>query len=158
MAQVNRGPMLATRSDGTSIPYEPKVGCQFVAGQTYYFNFEIRDAPCVGVGLLWAAAFAGVFTLESTLMPKYVNGSTELPWISDVDTSGAWVQQGTARSRVPVTGVGNTSSAGVVTAGGANVGGAEYDLAGFPASRGRIKVVCTTSGAVAAVEGGKDAS
>lgn len=158
MAQVNRGPMAATRSDGTAIPYEPKVGCQFVAGQTYYFNAEIRDAPCVGIGLLWGAAFAGVFTLESTLMPKYVNGATSAPWISDVDASGAWVQQGTARSRVPVTGTDNTSAAGVVTAGGTHVGAAEYDLSGFGATRTRIKVLCTASGAVVAAEAGKDAS
>lgn len=151
----------AYKSNGDLVaPAAPKFGSD-VAGvtleaATYYIPLARSDkapigfrASIVNFHIKWAAAVAGVFTIETSSFSKYLEpGNNAGPVVvSDYDTTaGNWVPWNSPASYVPVTGSGNSSSAATVTAGGSAAGGCSFDISNFGALRLRIKAVLTAGG------------
>jgi len=102
------------------------------------------------LSLVWNAALAGVFTIEGTNCAKSQTANdTGGPDVSDWDTSPAWQQIDITAAGMlytNITGAGNTMAKLTATIGGANAGGALYNLPELGMLRMRGKLVATHSG------------
>lgn len=158
MAQVPGLELSCTDSNGVVYPVEPGVGVTLPGAGTYFFNVATTDSPTNDFYLKWAAAVAGVFTLETTSLPRFIRGASSKPDVADNSTNaGDWTPQEPPDAYVPTTGVGNSANGAIVTAGGANIGSAEFVVTGLTSSRARIKGVLTAGGVVRCEYWGKDA-
>lgn len=157
MAQVPGLELSCTDSNGVVYPVEPGVGVTLPGAGTYFFNVATTDSPTNDFYLKWAAAVAGVFTLETTSLPRFIRGASSKPDVADNSTNaGDWTSEDPPDAYVPVSGVGNSSLAAVVTAGGANIGSARYNVSGLSSSRARIRAALTAGGVVRCEYWGKD--
>lgn len=157
--------LAAFKSDGT--PFAPQrdgsaKGCTLTAG-TFYFELGGSEAPLAsetplaGGYLQWAAAVAGVATIESGMFPAKEGGQGGANTDTTSFSSTGWVQQNPTTAYVPVSGAGNSSTAATVTLGGTNAGECEFDVGNVAGRRLRIKLVLTVGGLVRCGANGKGA-
>lgn len=154
----------AIKADGTivnPVTYGSAKGCTLTSG-TWYFELGGSEAPLASETplasgyLQWAAAVAGVATVETAVFPLYEGGQGG----ANVDTASnattGWVQQNPPTAYVPVSATaGNSSTAAVVTLGGTTAGECEFDVGNMGGRRIRLKLVLTVGGLVRCGANGK---
>ena len=127
---------------------------------TYYIPFgsthssSPAQTSVIGIHMKWSAALAATITVETCNFPRSLGGSTmgSATDVSDYDsTAGNWIQFNPAittpaMAYANAAGSGNSVTALAITAGGSAAGGAFITINGFPARRGRLKVVTTVGG------------
>jgi hypothetical protein len=119
---------------------------------TYYIPLpaEVVNEKQFQVALKWAAAVAGIITVE--VCPFTTADVTDYG-----TTAGDWTQLNPSDAYVAVSGTGNSATAATVTAGGTNAGSAVFDFLAAPAMRMRLKLVLNPGGLVRAAASAKRA-
>jgi hypothetical protein len=136
--------------DGTEVFEDPSTGFPLTTTKTPYLaitgdpDTKIKSTHC-----LWDATYAGVITLESSNMPRTVNGNVKPGDVADSSrTVGHWVQENPSTAYVAVVGSGHSASAATVTAVTGNAGACMYHVGNLGAERLRLNLTCTTNGSV----------
>ncbi len=143
-----------TVTTGAVIAHDPLTGDMTLTGTTFYIELGDGNTPAdtalVSAHLRWAAAVAGVITVETCNFPVYQEGKER--GVADVTgysvTGGNWIPENPSTAIVAVSGTNNTSTAATVTAGGTNAGGCMFHLGNMGSRRVRLKLVLTVGGAV----------
>ncbi len=128
---------------------------RFVVGSPSGDSEVPAQVTLVSVQLAWQATVAGQLVVKTCDFPgaldKFGRGAVD---VSDFDTT-FWIQQNPTNSYVPVSGTGNTATLAVVTAGGTNVGNADFTISAMGPRRLAIEIVTTVGGIVRACACGK---
>lgn len=108
---------------------------------TYYVPVpsEVASEEQFSIYLKWAAAVNATITIEATDFEDVTEWST---------TAGDWVQVNPTTAYVPVSGASNSATLAVVTAGGAAIGSALFEMSNIGGRRWRLKIVTTVGGLV----------
>lgn len=155
-------------STGTVVPYKQTDKGVTLGIGTYYFMMGTQDAVLNSQAVMsschvaWAAAVAGLITLETCNFPATIGGATTNQGgvdVGDSDTTvGNWIQENPSTAIVSTAGSGNSSTAATVTMGGSAIGGCTYQLGNISTKRARLKVVTTVGGIVRCNVHGKGGS
>lgn len=125
---------------------------------TYLFPLGVADAKLESVHILTDATIVGVFTLETSNLPRNDGKESVAPpgTITDWDTAtvGAWVKEDPTTAYVATVGTGWTVANLTLTK-TAGAGGAMIHLGNLGSKRCRLKAVISTGGKVRVAAHGK---
>lgn len=121
------------------------------AATTYHFVLPIGGSTVIDAHLTHDLAIA----ITSAKIETCSHGVSEVPNHSAV--AGEWMDQDPSTAFVALVGAGTTHSSGVVAVVAGNAGGADWQIEGFAAARGRLTIVVgATGGEVRVSFTGKD--
>ena len=110
------------------------------AATTYFFILPIGGSVVADIHLTHDLAIA----VTSATVETCSHGKSEVADNSVV--AGEWMDQDPADAYVSTVGAGTTQTIGVVAVVAGNAGGANWQIDGFAAARGRLKVVVGATG------------
>ncbi len=110
------------------------------SGTMYYFPLPIGGSPMFDVHLTHDAAII----ITTATIETCGHGLSDVPDYSAV--AGEWIDQNPTTAFVGTVGAGTSASNGVVAVAGSAAGGADWQISGCPASRGRLAVVVGATG------------
>lgn len=169
MGRIGSGDLDAsTITSGVIIPYKQQDKGVTLGVGTFYFTMGTPDAVINAQATMtsfhaaWSSAVAATITLELSNFPAVIGGNILNQGgadITDFDSAaGNWIQENPSTAIVSVSGVGNSSTAATVTAGGLNAGGCTYHLGNIGTQRARLKVITTVGGVMRVNVHGKGAA
>ncbi len=159
MAQVTRtDPFVnALDEDDGAVKLHDSEGYVTLGVDSYLFPLGVADQPLESIHIQTDATIAGVFTVETSNMPRDDGGAGTTPGsVTDWSTTaaGGWVKEDPSSAYVAAVGTGWTVAALTLTK-TAGAGSAMIHLGNLGSRRVRLKAVMSTGGTMRVAVHGK---